>query len=412
MELPLSTKQLDFISGSTKKVNIASGSIRSGKTLSSLILLLLRIADAPQQGSIIVVGRSSNTVYRNIFAPLQDTSLFGKLSKSVHFSRGAQTGKILGREVHVIGASDASSEERIRGMTVSLAYVDEVTLIPENFWLQLIGRLSHPDSLLIGTTNPDNPRHWLKTDYIDRKDPEFFHSHFTIDDNPSLDPKTVAFWKRQYSGLFYKRFILGEWTTAEGSIYDSFNDDVHVVDELPEMIRCLAVGIDYGTSNAFSAEVLQLGTDLNLYFTHEYFYSSRDEASQRQKTDAEYSSDLRDFLRTNDLYPMHLYVDPSAASFRAQLRRDNIPGSIQKANNRVSDGIRTVSSLLNSNQLFVHRSCSNLIREFPSYAWDPRYQAMGEDRPLKENDHALDSARYAVYSTRHTWQSKLGLPQT
>lgn len=412
LDMPFSHTQLGFISGCNRKINVASGSIRSGKTLASLFAFLLALNNAPSRGEIVIVGKTSNTVYRNIFAPLQDVELFGPIAKTVHFSRGAQTGKIMGREVHVIGAADSVSEERIRGMTVALAYVDEVTLIPENFWNQLIGRLSHPDSRLIGTTNPDNPRHWLKVDYIDRRDEEFFHQHFTIDDNPSLDPKTVAFWKRQYSGLFYDRFILGLWKSAEGAIFDSFDESVHVVDELPVMIKTLGAGIDYGTANPFAAEVLQLGEDRNLYITHEYFYSSRANHG-KQKTDVEYSTDYQSFLKEHELYPTYHIVDPSASSFKEQLRRDRLAGSVTHAKNRVNDGIRTVSSLLTAERLFIHRSCVNLIREIPGYSWDARYQKMGEDRPIKENDHATDAMRYAAHSTRRTWQPilKLSIPE-
>ena len=408
---PFSETQMSFMANCDKKINLASGSIRSGKTVSSLFAFLMALANAPSRGEIVIIGRTSNTVYRNIFGPLKDVELFGKYAKGVHFSRGAQTGKILGREVHVIGASDSASEERIRGMTVALALVDEATLLPENFWLQLIGRLSHPDSKVIATTNPDNPNHWMKKDFLDRNDPEFFHVHFTIDDNPSLDPKTVAFWKRQYSGLFYQRFIDGLWVAAEGAIYDSFDESIHVVDELPEMARCLAVGVDYGTVDAFSAQVLQLGVDQKLYFTHEHFYNYKDNASRQKKNESDHSKDLRSFLRDNELYPMYIYVDPSASGFRETLRRENMRGGIRLAKNKVIPGIRTMSSLLSDRNIYIHRSCKNLIRELPAYSWDSKYQLLGQDKPVDGNDHALDSARYVVYSTRRMWQTRLGLPQ-
>lgn len=102
---------------------------------------------------------------------------------------------ILGRVVHLIGASDARSEGRLRGLTASVAYADEITLLPEPFFVQLLARLSVPGAILLGTTNPDGPRHWLKAQYLDRQHELDLRSwHFQLADNPALSPSTSPPW--------------------------------------------------------------------------------------------------------------------------------------------------------------------------------------------------------------------------
>ncbi|MFB7908124.1 PBSX family phage terminase large subunit [Kitasatospora sp. NPDC056076] len=404
-QLPLSRKQLRSVAQATARINIWSGAIRSGKTIASLLAFLIAISTAPTTGLIVIVGRSLQTIERNVLDPLQTIELFGPLARQVHHTRGATTAVILGRTIHLIGASDARAEGRLRGLTASLAYVDEATLIPEGFWNQLLGRLSVPGARLFATTNPDGPAHWLKTRFIDRGHELDLRSwHFTLDDNPSLAPAYVASLKAEYVGLWYRRFIDGAWVQAEGAIYDMWQPDTMLVDVLPQMQRLLGVGVDYGTVNAFAALLIGLGIDGRLYVVSEYRHDSR--VTRRQLTDAQYSQGLRDWLTTQDAHPDWLFVDPSAASFMTQLWADGLT-NVAKANNEVLDGIRSVGVALGSGRLLVHRSCRGLIDELPGYAWDDSAAAKGQDKPLKINDHSVDALRYVLHSTAHEWRGLL-----
>ncbi|MFF1790760.1 PBSX family phage terminase large subunit [Kitasatospora sp. NPDC058243] len=404
-QLPLSRKQLRSIAQATARINIWSGAIRSGKTIASLLAFLIAISTAPTTGLIVVVGRSLQTIERNVLDPLQTIELFGPLARQVHHTRGATTATILGRTIHLIGAADARAEGRLRGLTASLAYVDEATLIPEGFWNQLLGRLSVPGARLFGTTNPDGPGHWLKKRFLDRANELDLRAwHFTLDDNPSLAPAYVAALKAEYVGLWYRRFIDGAWVQAEGAVYDMWQPDTMVVDLLPQMQRILGVGVDYGTVNAFSALLLGLGVDGRLYVVSEYRHDSR--ITRRQLTDAQYSQGLRNWLEVNDAQPEWLFIDPSAASFMTQLWTDGVPG-VAKADNDVLDGIRSVGVALGSGRLLVHRSCQGLIDELPGYSWDDSAAAKGIDKPLKVNDHSCDALRYVLHSTAHEWRGLL-----
>lgn len=414
LDLPLSPRQITSIVESQEApIALWSGAVSSGKTIASLFAFLWRLSVAPDHGLVVIVGRSLNTIERNLIDPLQSTHLFGPLAKHIHHTAGSTTATILGRTVHLVGASDARAEGRIRGSTIVLAYVDEATLVPQSFWMMLLSRLRVGDqSRLMATTNPDGPFHWLRKDFIARgPDVGLSHWHFTLDDNPSLDPGWVKRLKAQYVGLWYRRFILGEWCLAQGAVYDMFDETRHVVDLLPYMRRWLAVGIDYGTVNPFSAVLLGVGEDDHLYAVSEYRYSSAEKF--RQMTDAEYSRDVRQWLagvrrpgeqgKARGVQPEWIFVDPSAASFMNQMWTERVP-NIAPAINDVLDGIRSVGVALGSGLLRIHRSCDGLLAELPGYAWDETAAEKGEDKPVKANDHSADALRYAVHSTAHQWR--------
>ncbi|CAM2786413.1 MULTISPECIES: PBSX family phage terminase large subunit [Streptomyces] len=402
--LPLSRKQLRSIGQARARINLWHGSVRSGKTIASLLAFVIAVATAGPSGLIIICGRSLQTIERNCLDPLQDAALFGPLARHVVHTRGATTATILGRTVHLIGAADARAEGRLRGLTAQLAYVDEATLMPEGFWTQLLARLSAPGARLFATTNPDSPRHWLKKGYLDRSTELDMRAwHFKLRDNPSLSAAYVDALAAEYVGLWRRRMIDGAWVVAEGAIYDMWDEDRHVVDELPSMRRHW-VGLDYGTTNPFAALLLGEGVDDRLYVCAEWRHDSR--ATHRSMTDAQYSTAVRDWLGELGAAPEWTFIDPSAASFITQLWADGHPG-IARAVNDVSDGIRSVAALLAAGRLLVHRSCEGLLDELPGYSWDPKATEVGEDKPLKVDDHSVDALRYVIHSTAHEWRHLL-----
>ncbi|MGO1321010.1 MAG: PBSX family phage terminase large subunit, partial [Galactobacter sp.] len=349
-------------------------------------------------------------VWRNCLGPLQNPDLFGDLADQVKGNHGAPTATILGRRVHILGASDAKAEKVIRGMTVAGAFVDEVTTIPEEFFTQLLGRMSVAGAKLFGSTNPDNPAHWLRTKFLDRIDelPDWRHWHFIIDDNPSLTEDYKNSIKAEFTGLWYRRFIEGEWVAAEGSIFSMWDPDTHVVHpaEIPQITDVLGTGVDYGTSNATAATMLGLGVDGILYAVDEWVYSGRE--TRQPLTDARLADRLEAWLeskRADYPRPRTLIADPSAASFRTELATRGVPTT--PADNDVLYGIRTMASLLGEGLLKVSSECKNLIREFPGYAWDPKAAAKGEDKPIKVADHSLDSARYVIATTETLWSNRV-----
>lgn len=417
----LSRKQIEAVASiGQQKVSIWHGAVSSGKTFASLLGFLIAVIKAPVSGEIVICGRSLQTIERNVINPLMDPFLFGMFSGCVKHTTGSTTATIFGRTVHLIGANNSLAEGRIRGATIGLAYVDEATLIPKTFWMMLLSRLRVPGArnLLLATTNPDASAHWLRKEFIlPGRAVNCMDVQFRIDDNPALDQEYKDTIRAQYTGLWFKRFILGLWVAAEGAVYDMWDEDRHVVDEVPLIAQWVSVGIDYGTANPFHGVLLGLGLDpvdrtQRLYAVSEYRYDGR--MQRRQLTDLEYSQRVQAWLSApspglTDVTPDYLIVDPSAASFIAQAHRDGL--NPWPADNEVIDGIRLVSTLLGADRLRVHRSCEALIEEIGSYCWDERAALLGEDRPIKVDDHGVDALRYAIKTTEGTWRHRI-LPTT
>lgn len=418
----MSPKQIRSVveSQTTPQIALWHGAVSSGKTVASLLAFLIAVSTAPSHGLIVVIGKTKDTIARNLIEALQSPTLFGPLAAHVHHTRGSNVAIILGRTVHLVGANDAKSESKIRGATIALAYVDEATLIPRGFWMMLLSRLRVPGAKLFATTNPDGPAHWLRKDFLLRRNEPAIGLRswkFTLDDNPSLTVEYIDRLKAQYVGLWHRRFILGDWCLAEGAVYDMWNPKQHVVDTLPTIERWIGMGIDYGTTNPFAALLLGIGRDngrARLYLTNEWRYDSKRETAARKLTDVEYSKRVRDWLAdlphpqaptVRGIRPEWTIVDPSAASFVTQLHRDGLTPTL--AHNEVIPGIRQFGSLLATDQLRVHSSCTGLINEVPGYSWDPDKAEKGEDAPIKVDDHSLDSGRYVIHTTEAVWRPYL-----
>lgn len=412
----MSNKQQASVLDSTARINVWHGAIRSGKTFASIIAFLIAIVTAPSSGLIIISGRTLDTIGRNVMEPLTDDGVIGRMIRQhVKWTAGATTAVILGRTVHLLGANDRQAEGKIRGATVCLAYIDEATLLPADFFKQMLGRMSVKGARLFATTNPDNPAHWLRKEYLQREgELNLRQWQFGLDDNFSLDPDYVRDLKSEYTGLWYRRFILGNWVQSEGAVYEMWDEDTMVVDVLPMVTKWIAVGVDYGTTNPFAALTLGLGADKRLYLAREWRWESK--LKKRQLTDVEYSKQLRQFIATHPvpgskltgIRPDWWVLDPSAASFRVQLYEDGITARL--ADNEVKSGINTFGSLLATDRLKVHRSCKGFIDEIPGYSWDEKASGKGQDTPIKADDHSLDGSRYAVFTTRPVWNGLLRPP--
>lgn len=375
--------------------------MRSGKSYIAN-WAFIDMCDRAPPGNLVIIGRTNDTIKRNII-----DEIFRLPDIRAHYYPGKRELHMGGRIIYCIGANDERSESKIRGPTFSGAYVDEATLIPESFFKMLLSRLSRDGSYLLATTNPDSPFHWLKKDFIDRSnelDIKVFN--FRMEDNPSLTQKYIENLKKEYRGLWYKRFIEGEWCLAEGSVYDFFEEGVHTITHAPTFAKYWTVGVDYGTNNPTAFVLLGFNdeTPCKIWVEKEYYFDSSKEGYQ--KTDAEYADDFFQFI---DGYPIKsVYIDPAAASFKVELKRRSGLLTIQDAKNDVLDGIRVVALRLCTGELKIMNTCRNLIQEFQSYVWDKKKSERGEDEPVKKFDHALDALRYAVYSR---WGSKRDLKE-
>lgn len=387
-----SDKQLrlmrDWKHGKLKRLNLLEGSVRSGKTWISLVLWAFWVASMPKSGAYLMASKSLTTLRRNVLDLLQE--LVGE--NNFTYSLSKKEGRLFGRLVYLEGVNDARAESKIRGLTLHGAYCDELTLFTEDFFSMLLSRLSEPGAKLIATTNPDSPNHWLKQNYLDRREElELYTLQFLIDDNFYLPKDYVDSLKKEYVGVFYDRFILGLWVVAEGLVYPNFDPAKHVTDVPQEYdARFLYyVSIDYGTSNPFSMGLWRVQPDTGeAERVKEYYYESR--RTNVQKTDNQYYSEIVKF--TAGYLIQALVIDPSAASMIAVIRERGV-FNVLKANNDVLNGIRYTAAAINKGLIKIDRSCEASIREYRTYAWDEKAQ---DDKVIKENDHAMDDTRYFV----------------
>lgn len=378
---------------------IADGAIRSGKTLSMSLSFVLWAMSSFNGQNFAMCGKTIGSFRRNVLFWLklmlksrgyQVTD--HRADNLVIVSRGDTENYF-----YIFGGKDERSQDLIQGITLAGVFFDEVALMPESFVNQATGRCSVDGSKYWFNCNPDGPYHWFKVNWIDkRKEKRLLYLHFTMDDNLSLSEKVKERYRNMYTGVFFKRYILGLWCMAEGIIYDMFSTEKYVR-TLKEIEPILIKGnryisCDYGTQNATVFLLWNKGTDGVWYCIREYYYSGRDKG--RQKTDAEFADDFMKWIGDTKFRAM--IVDPAAASFIAELRKRGV--KVLKAKNDVLDGIRMVATRLNQNRLGFAAECENTIKEFGSYIWDEKAAERGEDKPVKFADHCMDAVRYFVFT--------------
>lgn len=433
-----SPKALNFLANSTARLNILYGSVRSSKTVNCTVRWLQYIKSGPK-GDLAMLGKTMATLQRNVLNDLFDI-VGPKNYKWVNKASGELI--IMGRRIYCFGANNEDAESKIRGATFAGSLCDEVNLYPQSVFNQLMARMSVPGAMCFCNCNPDSPFHWFYTDYIINDvitNKKIWK--FTLEDNLSLDPEYIMSLKQMYTGVWYSRMIEGNWAAAEGLVYDQFDPKIHTIDCLPAIVRRLReglhpaairwlVGCDYGTASVMSWGLYAvIGPDI--YKVREYYWDAVKRG--KQQTDGEFARDFEKFAvipaelnpflgaPTPPVPPAYpsivarggakntlsttwgkgqdieaVYVDPSAASWKQELLRRRY--KVFDADNDVVNGIRKVSSMLTTGHFFIDKSCVNTIKEYATYAWDPKAQKLGQDKVLKVHDHTCDTDRYVIYT--------------
>lgn len=375
---------------------IADGAIRSGKTISMCLSYAIWAMDTFNGQNLGMCGKTIGSFRRNVlfWLKLMLKSRGYKVADHradnlVIISRGNVTNYF-----YIFGGKDERSQDLIQGITLAGCFFDEVALMPESFVNQATGRCSVDGSKFWFNCNPDGPYHWFKVNWIDKQhEKNLLYLHFTMDDNLSLSEKIKERYRNMYSGVFYDRYIRGLWVVAEGIVYDMFDKTKHIISSLKGITNeKYYVSVDYGTQNATVFLLWCRNNEGQWICAKEYYYSGRDEISQ--KTNTEYVDDMQEFL--GGIKPKAIIVDPSAASFILELKKRGY--HVKKAVNDVLDGIRFVGTMLNQEKIVFHESCVNTIQEFSSYIWDAKASEHGEDKPIKQHDHAMDAVRYFCYT--------------
>lgn len=397
MNNPLAPKQLEFILNSTAHWNLAHGSVRTGKTVCSLLRFMQAAATCPDS-KIFIVGHTFDTAYRNVIRLLMESEELSIFRPFLTWS-----GKKLyfkDKTIIVLGAKDEGAIGNFQGDTYSLVYCDEMTLYPQSIIEMIDSRLSKPHSMGFAAMNPKQPTHIMK-EWIDKGlagDPNYYSLHFTLDDNPFVDETYKERLKNSSSGLFYKRNYLGLWCLAEGAIFDFFDTKIHVVKDPPRAAEYWIAAVDYGQIHPFVCLLIGVSTGRYdqtgkcMWVEKEYFWDSK--AKGRQKTNSELANDVQNFLEPYAI--KSIYMDPSAEAFHLELRRRGM--HVVHANNDVLNGISHTCSEMRKGNLFICSECKNTIRQIEGYVWDTKAAERGEDKPIKVEDDAIDALRYGIYT--------------
>lgn len=405
----LTPKQAEYIRNATRRWNVACGAVRSGKSYCQIAYCIpARLMERKgKRGLRVILGATRDNIERNILQPMRD--IYGNSVATEINSKNVA--KVLGEKVYCIGADNIRQVSKIRGSEIAYCAVDEATDVNEELFEMLKSRLSLPWSCCDATTNPASPNHWFK-EFLDSVDRgvDIYCQNYTIYDNPFLPADYVRNLEVEYEGtVWFDRYILGLWTQAEGLIYPMYNDALEK--KSPSLFDSYVLSIDYGTQNAFAALLWGLSDGVWHAF-REYYYSGR--LTGRQKTDEDYKKDMIKFVTGAIPAPalaqgIVTILDPSAASFKAALNEVRIaPGTygnqyetrmfrLRDADNAVEDGLRDTARCMQRGTIKINETrCPNTVRELGGYVWDPR----GDDVPLKEEDHAMDSMRYFVRTMR------------
>ena len=378
---------------------ICDGAVRSGKTSVMSLSFFLWAMGNFDSCAFAFCGKSVGAVERNIVTPLLSIAYLRE-NFAIRYNRGdhviiARRGNRENR-FYLFGGKDESSYTLIQGVTLAGVLLDEVALMPRSFVEQALARCSVQGSKFWFNCNPENPMHWFRQEWILKPGQHnALHLHFLMDDNPSLTEKIKQRYQTMYSGVFYQRYVMGQWVMSTGVIYDMFDqtENIYSPQNRPADLvwsSTRTIACDYGTTNpCVFLDIYDY--DGVVRVDREYRWDSRKE--YQQKTDREYADDLMAFMGENWC---PVLVDPSAASFIAELRSRGV--YVISADNDVLDGIRKTATLLKRRRIVICQECTGLIDEMGTYLWDEKAGMRGEERPVKQNDHGPDALRYYVNS--------------
>ena len=370
---------------------IADGAIRSGKTISMICSFLKWSQSYFNNKDFIIAGKSIGSLKRNVIKPMRQ--IISAWNWGDYFNRSSNYLNIGNNTYYLFGANNESSQDPLQGLTAAGALADEIALYPKSFVDQMIGRCSVTGSKIFCNCNPQGPFHHFKTDYIDKaEDKLIYYLHFVLDDNLTLSDKIKNRYKRMFSGVFYKRYILGLWVIAEGIIYDMFSEKDNVIDTsiFSKLFEEFNISIDYGVHNAFSAGLwARVGN--KHYRIKEYYYSGKD--TGKQQDNESYYKKIVELAGNRRIHSV--VIDPSASSFIQTIKKYG-KFYVQLAKNDVSEGIENTSTALKEKEIYIDNQCKSWIKEVYSYSWDDKAAERGEDKPSKQHDHAMDETRYYV----------------
>lgn len=395
--MQLSDKQKEFWNADFHRWNIKHGATRSGKTYLDYFMIPKRIRERTgKDGLVLLLGNTKGTLQRNVIEPMQN--IYG--ADMVSSIRSDNTAQMFGERVHCLGADNIKHVDRVRGMSVKYAYGDEIVTWNEEVFQMLKSRLDKPYSCFDGTCNPKNPDHWVKNFLM--SDADIFEQSYTIDDNPFLDEVVREEMKREHSGIFYDRYILGLWTVAEGLVFPYLSDDIELF-LLNEEYKAgkIVIGIDFGgngSATRFCASAFVGGYDKIIVLAEAGLpITDRIDANDICKAYVEFYKMVQidygsiNAVQCDNASPTMINSLVSAAK-EVGLQHRHISGVIK---NEVADRPRTIDRMLNSGRLLISKRCKETIKALSQLRWDEKNPDRPEDKNIGNINDIYDAFCYS-----------------
>ena len=407
----LTSSENDFV--------IADGAIRSGKTIAMIIGFLTWSQEMHKGESFVLAGKTMGALKKNVIKPmLQILEAWGwpyeyvRSGSEPHVDIGSNT-------YYLFGANTEAAQDSLQGLTAAGAYLDEAALFPQSFIDQAIGRCSVTGAKIWMNCNPEGPHHYIREEFLLKiKEKKVYHLHFMMTDNLSLSPKVIARYKRAWphGSVFYKRFILGRWVSADGLIYQQFADHVsdYVVTDkwlqkidkngnLVNEIMYAVIGVDFGgtkSAHSFTLTGFTRGYK-QVVVLDEYYCKKRINPKQLQ-------DDFIDFVRrAQTKYKVYeAYCDSAEQTLIAGLEmacaQAHVGIDIKNAiKGPINDRIAFYNSLIAQNRWKVMKHCAHIIEAFEQAVYDDKKKNM--DVRLDDglmNVDSLDSTEYSTESVQ------------
>lgn len=394
----LSEKQKKFLKDDLRRINLLYGSVRSGKTWISLLKWAIWVGQQAQDKQFLMVGKTITTLKRNCLVLLEEL-----IGDNITYSISQKKAVIFGRTIWLEGANDERSESKIRGMTLMGVYIDELTQIPQDFYLMALSRLSEKGAVFLATTNPDHPKHYVKTEIIDNDLLDKQVIKFLIDDNIFLDETYKENLKKEYSGVFYQRFILGEFVRAEGIIFPEFanSPDRWIIqrEDVPKRFRSVCVGLDIGgNGSAYAMTATGEGLDKVQYKLKAKKWQAQDlDIKHIEKFVKEFCEDVEN--------KYNVVIE--------RINSDHIDAIINTLNNNtkyrvgkaykppLEDRVVYYSKFFGLDKVkFVKGECDDLIEELQNLVFDDNSDRM---IPLDDGSMQIDTWDSNIYSESSYW---------
>lgn len=383
---------------------IADGAIRSGKSVAMSLSFVIWAMSEFEACNFAMCGKTIGSFRRNVLFWLK----LMLRSRGYSVSEQRTENLVIARRgsvenyFYVFGGKDERSQDLIQGITLAGVFFDEVALMPESFVNQATGRCSVDGSKFWFNCNPGSPAHWFKTGWIDKRaDKRLLYLHFTMDDNLSLTEAVKERYRGMYTGVFFKRYILGEWKSADGVIYRQFADDPErfILDEVPADIIIGTMGLDFGGNGSAHAGCLVGITRgyRSIVILGEYY--RKEVIDPGTLTD-----DVCGFVQRSQaqVRATSIWCDSAETTLIKGIRTEvfarHIPVEVRNARKgEIIDRIRLCDMLMSQGRFFIMRRCRHTIAALSEAVWDGKSPT--NDKRLDDgstNIDSLDALEYAL----------------